>query len=149
MTNLILDLAMRTTVSYRDVRRQWLLRSPASAIDLSVNVFGDGATMSTEAGEQMARGIALDRSSICSGAPDSARVRTRSRSTARCRYVQAVDALINYSTVADDVDRFIGSPGYLGTTTRGSVFAELEHHRRPSALALPDGAQRIVRCRRR
>ena len=34
-------------------------------------------------------------------------------------YVQAVDALINYSTVADDVDSFIGAPGYIGTTTRG------------------------------
>ncbi|HEX7136913.1 MAG TPA: DUF1800 domain-containing protein [Vicinamibacterales bacterium] len=34
-------------------------------------------------------------------------------------YVQAVDALVNYGDLADDVDSFIGKPGYVGTTTRG------------------------------
>jgi uncharacterized protein (DUF1800 family) len=32
---------------------------------------------------------------------------------------QAVDALVNYDGVADDVDSFIGKPGYVNTTTRG------------------------------
>jgi uncharacterized protein (DUF1800 family) len=31
----------------------------------------------------------------------------------------AVDALVNYESVSDDVDGFIGQPGYVGTTTRG------------------------------
>src|SRR5262245_33627448 len=35
---------------------------------------------------------------------------------------QAVDALVNYDSTVDDVDNFIGKPGYAGTTTRG-VFA--------------------------
>src|SRR5262245_44305215 len=35
---------------------------------------------------------------------------------------QAVDALVNYDTIVDDVDNFIGKPGFAGTTTRG-VFA--------------------------
>jgi uncharacterized protein (DUF1800 family) len=35
---------------------------------------------------------------------------------------QAVDALINFDGIVDDVDSFIGKPGYVGTTTRG-VFA--------------------------
>ncbi len=30
---------------------------------------------------------------------------------------QAVDALVNYESVVDDVDHFIGQPGYLGTTS--------------------------------
>jgi len=34
-------------------------------------------------------------------------------------YVQAVDALLNYDDLADDVDSFIGKAGYVGTTTRG------------------------------
>jgi len=34
-------------------------------------------------------------------------------------YAQAVDALVNYSAGGDDVDRFIGQPGFVGTTTRG------------------------------
>ena len=33
---------------------------------------------------------------------------------------QAVDALLNYSSVADDVDGFIGAAGYLGTTSTGA-----------------------------
>lgn len=33
--------------------------------------------------------------------------------------VQAVDELVNYDTSVDDVDTFIGKPGYIGTTTRG------------------------------
>jgi len=32
---------------------------------------------------------------------------------------QAVDALINYEDVPDDVDASIGAPGFVGTTTRG------------------------------
>src|SRR5439155_21523200 len=32
---------------------------------------------------------------------------------------QAVDALLNYDRVADDVDAKIGQPGYVGITTRG------------------------------
>src|SRR5436309_3910366 len=32
---------------------------------------------------------------------------------------QAVDALLNYERVADDVDAKIGQPGYVGITTRG------------------------------
>jgi uncharacterized protein (DUF1800 family) len=32
---------------------------------------------------------------------------------------QAVDALVNYERVVDDVDGNIGQPGYVGTTTRG------------------------------
>jgi uncharacterized protein (DUF1800 family) len=32
---------------------------------------------------------------------------------------QAVDALLNYQRVVDDVDDNIGMPGYVGTTTRG------------------------------
>ena len=31
----------------------------------------------------------------------------------------AVDRLVDYETVTDDVDQHIGSPGYLGTTSRG------------------------------
>jgi uncharacterized protein (DUF1800 family) len=33
---------------------------------------------------------------------------------------QAVDALVNYSSVADDVDSFIGKAGYLSTTSNGA-----------------------------
>src|SRR5438067_899080 len=33
---------------------------------------------------------------------------------------QAVDALVNYDTIVDDVDSFIGKPGYVGTTTNGA-----------------------------
>ena len=33
--------------------------------------------------------------------------------------VQAVDVLLNYDEVSDDVDSFIGKAGYVGTTTRG------------------------------
>jgi uncharacterized protein (DUF1800 family) len=33
---------------------------------------------------------------------------------------QAVDALVNYQRVVDDVDDNIGAPGYVGTTTRGA-----------------------------
>ena len=32
---------------------------------------------------------------------------------------QAVNALLNYDDIADDVDSFIGKPGYVNTTTRG------------------------------
>jgi uncharacterized protein (DUF1800 family) len=32
---------------------------------------------------------------------------------------QAVDDLVNFEDTADDVDAFIGKPGYVGTTTRG------------------------------
>jgi uncharacterized protein (DUF1800 family) len=32
---------------------------------------------------------------------------------------QAVDALVNYDRVTDDVDTFIGKPGYVNTTIRG------------------------------
>jgi uncharacterized protein (DUF1800 family) len=32
---------------------------------------------------------------------------------------EAVDALLNYESIADDVDMFIGKSGYVGTTTRG------------------------------
>jgi len=32
---------------------------------------------------------------------------------------QAVDALINYENIVDDIDDFIGSFGYVGTTSRG------------------------------
>jgi uncharacterized protein (DUF1800 family) len=32
---------------------------------------------------------------------------------------EAVDTLVNYESIADDVDTFIGSAGYVGTTTRG------------------------------
>jgi uncharacterized protein (DUF1800 family) len=32
---------------------------------------------------------------------------------------QAIDALVNYESVADDVDSFMGKPGYVNTTTRG------------------------------
>lgn len=32
---------------------------------------------------------------------------------------EAVDALVNYTAAADDVDSFIGQAGYVGTTTRG------------------------------
>jgi uncharacterized protein (DUF1800 family) len=48
---------------------------------------------------------------------------------------QAVDALVNYDTIVDDVDNFIGKGGYAGTTTRG-VFA-------PSAN-ITDARQRWV-----
>ena len=32
---------------------------------------------------------------------------------------QAVDALLNYENIADDVDSFVGKPGYVNTTLRG------------------------------
>jgi uncharacterized protein (DUF1800 family) len=32
---------------------------------------------------------------------------------------QAVDTLVNYDQIADDVDSFIGKPGYVNTTTNG------------------------------
>jgi uncharacterized protein (DUF1800 family) len=32
---------------------------------------------------------------------------------------QAVDALLNYDNIADDVDSFVGQPGYVNTTLRG------------------------------
>ena len=33
---------------------------------------------------------------------------------------QAVDALVNYDSVPDNVDDFIGKSGYLGTTSNGA-----------------------------
>ena len=35
----------------------------------------------------------------------------------------AVDTLVNYDRIADDVDSKIGRPGYAGTTTRGAPFS--------------------------
>src|SRR5688572_3054691 len=35
----------------------------------------------------------------------------------------AIDALIDYETIPDDVDSKIGQPGYVGTTTRGGAFS--------------------------
>src|SRR6185295_9366973 len=32
---------------------------------------------------------------------------------------QAVDTLVNYESIADDVDSFVGKPGYVNTTIRG------------------------------
>ena|SRR5471030_2394466 len=33
---------------------------------------------------------------------------------------QAVDALVSYDSIPDDVDSFIGKPGYVNTTLRGA-----------------------------
>ena len=37
---------------------------------------------------------------------------------------QVVDALINYDRIADDVDGFIGKPGYINTTIRGQFLPQ-------------------------
>ena len=37
---------------------------------------------------------------------------------------QAVDALINYENIVDDIDDFIGSFGYVGTTSRGPILPQ-------------------------
>jgi len=37
---------------------------------------------------------------------------------------QAVDALLNYEGIADDVDTFIGKPGYVNTTIRGQFLPQ-------------------------
>jgi uncharacterized protein (DUF1800 family) len=34
-------------------------------------------------------------------------------------YAQAVDTLVNYDQISDEVDNFIGKSGFVGTTTRG------------------------------
>ena len=49
-----------------------------------------------------------------------ARVPTSSIATARLSIAQAVDALVNYERVPDDVDSNIGRPGYVGMTIRGA-----------------------------
>ncbi|HMB79159.1 MAG TPA: DUF1800 family protein, partial [Vicinamibacterales bacterium] len=36
---------------------------------------------------------------------------------------QAADALVNYDSVPDTVDSFIGKPGYVNTTLHGAAFA--------------------------
>ena len=37
---------------------------------------------------------------------------------------QAVDALLNYDRIADDVDNFIGKPGFVNTTLRGQFLPQ-------------------------
>jgi uncharacterized protein (DUF1800 family) len=37
---------------------------------------------------------------------------------------QAVDALVNYEQLTDEVDTWIGTPGYVGTTTRGQFLPQ-------------------------
>jgi uncharacterized protein (DUF1800 family) len=37
---------------------------------------------------------------------------------------QAIDTLVNYEQIADDVDGFIGKPGYANTTTRGQFLPQ-------------------------
>jgi uncharacterized protein (DUF1800 family) len=37
---------------------------------------------------------------------------------------QAVDALLNYDRIADDVDTFVGKPGYVNTTIRGQFLPQ-------------------------
>ena len=92
---------------------------------------------------------AIGRSNICCGAPGSARGRTSSTSIREMSIDQAVDTLVNYDSVPDDVDSKIGKPGYVGMTISGAVLAAIEHRRRAAALAVPDGAHATVRCRRR
>src|SRR5207302_1022067 len=37
----------------------------------------------------------------------------------RLSYSQAVDRLVDYDLLPDDVDTHLGQPGYVGTTSRG------------------------------
>ena len=53
----------------------------------------------------------------------------------------AVDSLINYERIIDDVDTKIAQPGYVQVAApRPRVLAEHGHHRRAAAMAVPDGA---------
>jgi uncharacterized protein (DUF1800 family) len=75
--------------------------------------------MSTEVALQMARGTStrqiehLLRRAGFGARPDEIDFYSE------MSYAQAVDALVNYPSSGDDVDRFIGQPGFVGTTTRG------------------------------
>ena len=82
------------------------------------------------------------RSSICSGAPDSARGRTSSTCIVPSRFNGALTRLLEYERIPDDVDAKIGVPGYVLTSPRGAVPAKQRHHRCAPAMAVPDGAHR-------
>ena len=75
--------------------------------------------MSTEVALQMARGTStrqiehLLRRAGFGARPDEIDYYSE------MSYAQAVDALVNYPSGGDDVDRFIGQAGFVGTTTRG------------------------------
>jgi uncharacterized protein (DUF1800 family) len=51
-------------------------------------------------------------------------------------YSAAVDRLVNYTALADDVDSKIGTPGYLGTTSQGAPFS-------PDSV-ITDARQRLI-----
>jgi hypothetical protein len=61
----------------------------------------------------------------------------------------AVQQLLNYEPIPDDVDQLIGSPGYVAITARGQFSAAHRHQRLASALAVPHEFIRDVLSRRR
>ena len=61
----------------------------------------------------------------------------------------ALDRLINYESIFDDVDDLIGEPGYVALTVTGRLCAREQHRACAAALAVPDGPHASVRSRRR
>jgi uncharacterized protein (DUF1800 family) len=82
-----------------------------------MNVSGNGATMFTEASLQMAASTQqvehLLRRAGFGGRPDEIDF------YGQMSYVHAVETLVNYEDVTDDVDDFIGQQGFVGTTSSG------------------------------
>ena len=58
----------------------------------------------------------------------------------KLRVSGSVDRLLDFEDIPDDVDDFIGRPGYVGRNRRRRIPAGVEHRARPPALAVSDGA---------
>ena len=62
---------------------------------------------------------------------------------------QAVDTLLDYESVPDDVDSLIGTPGYINTTITGPFAAAGETSTTRASAGCSGWCTPTVRCRRR
>ena len=89
-------------------------------------------------------------SSICSGAPASAPARTRSTTTRRLGFAGAVSPAASTTRTSPTTSTSrSGSRGTSASPRAAQFLPDAEHHRRAPALAVPHGAQRSARSRRR